>query len=321
MFTDADDVAAIERMDGTERGTFEWVAGWEHLAPLLAPGALGLQPSAHVVDVGCGDSTLPLHLAAHYERVTAMDREAHCTASMSAQYGSDHENVHWMTCDVCDAHALAAAFPQGEAGLVVDKGMLDCAIVEHDAARLLCNVATQLLAPNGVYLVISFRKPALLVPLLSCPELPWEVTHTPLLLSDGEQPASVCTMRRLPPPIATGRAAPDVVGVAQHIEATLDKWYREEDPLLTADREQTLRRNWQLAATSFSDGQLPVRVAWELILTDDEREELPLGDFADDVAAFLDKLEGVVDGRWAPGASLDATISLEQALQYLQDTQ
>ena len=57
------------------RGTFEWVAGWEVLAPLLSPEALSIAPDAHAVDIGCGNSTLPLHLASFYQRVTALDRD------------------------------------------------------------------------------------------------------------------------------------------------------------------------------------------------------------------------------------------------------
>merc|ERR1719440_2272105 len=112
--------------------------------------------------------------------------------------------------------------------------MLDCAIVEQDAARLLHTVRTWLLAPDGVYVVISFRRAELLVPMLSCPDLGWEVTHASLQLADGEKPASVCTMRcrRDVPPTAV-----DVATVEQHVQQIVDQWYRDEAPLLTAERE------------------------------------------------------------------------------------
>jgi len=300
------------------RGTFEWVAGWDKLAPLLTPEALGLPRTARVADVGCGNSTLPLHLGSLYESVLGLDREQHTAETMRTQHGSEHRRVAWATCDVCDADSLASACPQGLADLVVDKGMLDCAIVEHDAARLLCNVRSWLLSPRGVYVVVSFRKPELLVPVLSCPELGWEVRHTALRLPGVEQQASVCVMRRAE--AAAGGRPPDEAVVGRHIGAVVDRWYREESPLLTAEREQQLRAGWEaalarlslLASAAMPEGHLPLREAWELMLTCEERGELPADEFAADVGEFL----GRAGAAAAPGA---ATLGLAQALAYLQE--
>ena len=134
-----------------------------------APFALGLRPTARAVDLGCGFSTLPLHLASLYAEVLALDREEHCVETMTARYercgcngkgaradGNAGSRLRWAVCDVCSADGLAQSCGPGSADLVVDKGTLDCAIVEQDAARLLCNVAW-LLAPGGVYVVISFE--------------------------------------------------------------------------------------------------------------------------------------------------------------------
>ena len=311
-------------MTSEERsGNFDWVANAAQLAPLLTPEALRLPATASVVDIGCGNSWLPLHLATQLARVTALDREADCVASMQATHGAQHERVTWVACDVCDAEALASVCPQGSADLVFDKGTLDCAIVEQDAARLLYNVRTSLLAPEGVYVVVSFRKPDLLVPLLSL--LDWEVVHAPLPLSDREQPASVCTMRR-----AANGAPPTFDALSLRTGELLDQWYREEAPLMTAERAQQLRTDWAAAlaarradsgrdagaAEPAADGPLPLTVAWEVMLSADERSELPLDDFAADVAPFL--AEPLVDAA----ASLDhARITLAAAMAYLVEQQ
>ena len=110
-----------------DRGNFEWVNGWEVLAPHLSPSSLGLPPTARVVDIGCGTSSLPLHLSTMYVEVVGVDREAHCTASMTAQHGCSNL-LRWLTCDVTAAE-LDESLPEGCADLVVDKGMLDCALV------------------------------------------------------------------------------------------------------------------------------------------------------------------------------------------------
>lgn len=119
----ADEFASIDR------GNFEWVADWKVLRPLLSPDRLGLAPTAHVVDIGCGTSLLPVQLASMYTKVTGVDREPHCAASMTAQYG-DRAGLEWVTCDItCTDFGTHLA--DESANLVVDKGMLDCALVHR----------------------------------------------------------------------------------------------------------------------------------------------------------------------------------------------
>ena len=107
--------------------------------------------------------------------------------------------------------------------------------------------------------------------------------------------------------------APEVAAVASHVQAIVDQWYRDEAPLLTAEREQQLRVDWAAAVAEAtpggpSDGALPLRAAWHVMLTPDERGELPLDEFAEDAAAFME-LSGTAGG----------TIRLERALAYLHE--
>ena len=395
--------ARQQSTDPMVENTFEWVAGWHQLEPLLTPSALGLPPSAHAVDLGCGYSTLPLHLGSLYGTVTALDREAECVTRMTAKYKqSEHVangRVRWAECDVCSADSLAAVLPRGSATVITDKGTLDCCIVEEDAARLLCNVAW-LLAPGGAYVVVSFRKPELLLPVLGCPELGWGVAHVSLPMPGGEV-ATCCTCRRLPDvsaadlsvgtiksgslsrealsesegstregertsapssTLASSRRAgthadlPTVESVGARLKLVVDEWYRNVDPLLTREREEQTRARWADAVASLraaeaaaaaggharAGGQggsggfevppqpehLPLRTAYEVLLTADERGEMDFDDFAADVAPFLaeagrDAEAEPESAAAAPPPADPATclLSLPAALAYLQEQQ
>ena len=162
-----------------KHGTFEWIVGWEELAAHLAPPAvLGLSPGARAVDLGCGTSEVPVHLAASgYAHVLAVDRDVGCIAHMHARHGAV-PGLTWRECDLVDGD-LATLLLDGTADLLLDKGTLDCALTEDTVAALLCTVHG-VLAAGGVYVAISFRPAALLLPLLSCAELqmePPELVH------------------------------------------------------------------------------------------------------------------------------------------------
>ncbi len=313
-------------------GDFEWVSGWADLAPLLTPAALGLDSRGvppRAVDIGCGTSALAVRLAetGSFSSVTGVDREAACVVHMRSRYG-EAAGLRWSECDVA-SDAIDSVLPAGSAELVVDKGTLDCAIVEHDAARLLCNV-WQLLAPGGVYVIISFRAPELLLHLLSGPALPWAAAprHTELThqLTASGRPASVCVLRK---PAAAGLGALDVSCVAAHVAEAVDAWYRQAEPLLTAEREAKLRRDWATAlaeraldSLTLAAGaagaeapasSLPLRTVYSVLFTDEERGEMEFDEFAADAAPFLAAAGAAPEGATA--------MSLEQAIGFLEFAQ
>lgn len=115
-------------MENTKKeGRFEWIVDWPALSQLLTPQALGLAVSASVLDVGCGTSSLAVQLAGSgYACVTAVDREVSCVEHMRAQHIA--QSVRWLVCDVTKEES-AALLPDSSCDLIVDKGMLDCALV------------------------------------------------------------------------------------------------------------------------------------------------------------------------------------------------
>ena len=173
--------------DALAHGEFEWVADWEEIAPLLTPAALGLsKPELCAADIGCGTSALAANLARlpGFGSVVGLDREEACVAHMRSTHGEEG-GLRWRVADVT-AEEAGAALPDGGFDLVVDKGTCDCALVEHDAARLLRNV-WRALAPGGVYLIVSFRSRDLLLPILSAPQpvLAVPITERLRALNDG----------------------------------------------------------------------------------------------------------------------------------------
>lgn len=282
-------------------GTFEWIVGWEELASHLAPAALGLPASgARAVDLGCGTSELAVHLVgAGYSSVTAMDRDSGCIEHMRARHGSV-PGLSWRQCDLVTGD-MAELLPGGLAELVLDKGTLDCAICEDTVAQLLLAVR-RVLAAGGVYVAISFRSAELLRPLLTCDELGMEPPELePIVALRGED-ATLCRLRTR----HEGGGA-DAEAVAGHVQRVMDWWYREQQPLLTPERREALETAWQAQGAGAGGGRLPLRVAFGLVLSADEQEEVGLEGFVEDVRGFLEH-----DA---------ADLSLEQAVAYLEGSQ
>ena len=130
---------------------------------------------------------------------------------MASKYAGT-AGVRWRACDVCSVAALSSATEKGSADLIFDKGTLDCAIVEDDAARLLVCV-DWLMAEGGCYVVFSFRKPALLRALsvedLLRQDVGEEVAQVSFLADVDTRPAGIAQHQThhgvvLPPPVVTG---------------------------------------------------------------------------------------------------------------------
>ncbi|KAL1504679.1 hypothetical protein AB1Y20_008459 [Prymnesium parvum] len=297
-------------------GNFEWVTEWSSFAHQLSPSVLQLAGEGlRAIDIGCGTSTLAVSLAHHgYSEVTAVDREASCIEHMRALY-ANRSDVRWQVCDVCET---SCELEDGSFELVVDKGMLDCALVEHCAAALLSTV-TRLLAAGGVYAVISFRKQALLRRLLHINCLLFDaMDEVDLPVGDGG--GSLCLFRRRVDSFVT----PDLNALATHIDRTLDWWYTQEVPLLTKEREQQICLEWDRKlenlnrnafgpAHSLNACTLSLQSAFEVLLSDEERTEVQYEDFTQDLVYFFKERFGREE--------LPERISLQEGLAYLEHSQ
>ena len=333
--------------EAVDRGIFEWVtADCAMLAPCLSPEALGLAPDARVLDIGCGTSILPLHLAAMYTNVIGVDRETHCAASMTARFG-ERAGLRWVTADVTAAAGAMWPLADGCVELVVDKGMLDCALTEDLGAPLLCNVA-RLLTHGGVYAVISFRRCELLEALLRCTELPWTVERCeplPTTGSSGDEAlamghSNLCVMR-VTRGSCEGHEHGNDVAVRRHLHEVMNRWYTEQSPLLTPEREMAIREAWSAAAAALTAAaagkgasseqvarslpadHLPLSIVFEVLFTAEERDEIGFDGFMSDLAALEPEdaaLNASLLTMSTKGTDL-RSISLERALTYLRTEQ
>mmetsp|Transcript_10334 Transcript_10334/g.17335 ORF Transcript_10334/g.17335 Transcript_10334/m.17335 type:complete len:323 (-) Transcript_10334:250-1218(-) len=298
-----------------KQGCFEWIVDWYHLASYLTPSALRLVGSIHALDIGCGTSDLAVHLSHQVgvESVMAVDRDAACIEHMRLRHGGTHA-VRWSTYDLFAADAasqIATAFE-----LVIDKGTLDCALVEGRAAQLLCTVH-QLLVAGGCYAVVSFRSWELLRRLLSCEAFGWdaiEYHHLPSPVYYQGDPGLLCITHK-------GFIGPhglliDVKEVEQHVSHVMDWWYQQEVPFLTAERERQIRTAWAVRQGAHGvHTSLPLRFAFETLFSPLERTELHYEDFVDDLLGFCSKA-----GHVAP--SIEHTgLTLAMALDFLRATQ
>lgn len=107
--------------------TFEWCLSWTDLAPHLDPHRLGLRGEAlpplvggRVLVPGAGTSELSAQLMSSgcYSEVISLDYDSGCTEHMAAHYRGE-KGLEWVTADVCDPVAVAAAVAPGICGLVV----------------------------------------------------------------------------------------------------------------------------------------------------------------------------------------------------------
>ena len=186
--------------------------------------------------------------------------------------------------------------------------------MEHAAAELLITVV-RALSPGGVYAIVSFRKQELLRRLFEFEELPFEaLEHVELPAVTGES-ASFCRVRRR----GGGAREPDLAMLRAHIDNVTDWWYQEQAPLLTRERRAEIDLVWSLAATHTTDGaeglSLPLRAAFEILLTAEERTEVSYDDFLGDLLPFL---RGYGLAQEGPPPSM---ITLHQGLEFLEHAQ
>jgi hypothetical protein len=66
----------------------------------------------------------------------------------------------------------------------------------------------------------------------------------------------------------------------------VDDWFRLQNPMLTATREASIRSQFQR--------EMPLRSAYQLLFTPNERDNYSYDLFLEDWTAFCDKYEGHV---------------------------
>lgn len=141
---------------------FEWLAGWDRLAPLCAEW-LGPARDGKLLVVGCGSSPLTANLVQDggWRSVTATDVSETVIAAMARKHRG--LGVDWRVDDV-----RKMAFPDCSFDAVLDKATLDALLADRtlqdddgvcpDVAATLCEVA-RVLKPGGRFVWVSFGRP------------------------------------------------------------------------------------------------------------------------------------------------------------------
>ena len=181
------------------------------------------------------------------------------------------------------------------------------------AAELLVTIA-RVLSSAGVYVIVSFRKERLLRKLLECEELPFEpLEHVELPATTGDS-ASFCRVRK-----RVGAATEIYLAALRaNIDHVTDWWYQEQSPLLTRERREEVCAAWMKCARAAAHATggaeelaLPLRTAFEVLLTAEERTELSLDYFLADLSAFCSRALGG-DG------TVPSVLTLHQGLEFLE---
>ena len=298
-------------MEPTEKcNTFEWVADPEVVLQESLSSPQG-QVIDTAVDLGCGTSTLATTLAKTntVRKIFAIDRDQDCIAHM--QKINPHPRVEYVTHDLTNG-----PHPQIQAANVaLDKGMLDCAIVEATAGPFL-RAVEQMLAPSGKYILVSFRKEALISQIFACENLNLTLVRIVALQGpDGGHGGFLCELHKSPNP---HKSQPFKIDNSNHVDIylnnVLDTWYREEMPYLTAAREASICENWHEAAARarVDKSMLPLSSAFEVLLTKQERTEVTYEDFCADMVDFIISRE-----RDGSKVKLPKTLDLDTALQFI----
>ncbi|KAG7337217.1 methyltransferase domain containing protein [Nitzschia inconspicua] len=224
-------------------------------------------------------------------------------------------------------------------------------------AALLVECYRTLRSDGGVYMVISFHELDLLLPLLQdLPGAQWTVTHTTMerqveqlpttsdpsmsgstVKAQGSFPASEpshnnnnnnnrkplnvliarrsCVFDGCGNNIATSTL--DFDAVYSHVHRVNDRWFQEQQPLLTELRIHELKEAFEKVSDierndATEGGGVSLKEAFPLLFTEAEREHLTFDHFLEDWEAFVQTHEGLGDGN---------TLTLETAIAFLTEMQ
>jgi hypothetical protein len=155
--------------------SYEWLCDWASLRGQLLPLFSG---SARVLVLGNGTSRLPLDIATEVRgaRVLSSDYSSVATANMrklwSPEYSGDEAaaRVEWCEADMLALEDSEAVRVNAPFDVIIDKGALDAVLADGGdtwapsaealaSSRTICDGVFNVLAPGGVYAIISFAQP------------------------------------------------------------------------------------------------------------------------------------------------------------------
>eukprot|EP00359_Climacostomum_virens_P003416 CAMPEP_0204907420 /NCGR_PEP_ID=MMETSP1397-20131031/6573_1 /ASSEMBLY_ACC=CAM_ASM_000891 /TAXON_ID=49980 /ORGANISM="Climacostomum Climacostomum virens, Strain Stock W-24" /LENGTH=206 /DNA_ID=CAMNT_0052076567 /DNA_START=1 /DNA_END=621 /DNA_ORIENTATION=- len=153
--------------------SYDWLLSYAQLRSVIVPRLPNKQ--AEILILGCGNSSLSEELYNEgYLCISNVDFSPVVIQRMSDRY----QHFETMEFAVMDAQNLE--FPDNCFNLVVDKGTLDCILCNENsfakALTVLRNVH-RVLAPGGIYILVSYGVPDTRVGYLKNRQFSWKVEH------------------------------------------------------------------------------------------------------------------------------------------------
>ena len=314
---------------------FEWLTSPASLRDLVE----ATNPS-RVLHVGSGSSILAEHLVESFPSIITecvnVDVDQETLDGMRNRWRGLHENdnlldrLTFLHADLGGRNALDQ-FGDGYFDLIIDKSTLDCLLCSEHAATGLLTHVYRLLAVSGTYLLVSFHDVNFVRPLLDLPGAEWDIEHSVMtrqvedLVSTRRahnnltHQAEANPISRVPSDALESCGRPlnvfrckkrsnnrlDFDRVHEHILATNNHWYKNENPIMTSRRLQDLQN-------AFGDREaLNLVEAYDALFTEAEREDLSYDLFMEDWNAFVGS---------KPEIEKDS-ISLHTAVAFLKEMQ
>ncbi|EPR60872.1 methyltransferase, putative [Toxoplasma gondii ME49] len=152
---------------------FDWFQRYAGLKPILLEA--GLQASSRILVLGCGTSRVSEEMYADgYRKIVNVDYSNVCISHMQRRC-ADKEEMTFLHMNALDMKQL----DDGDFDLVFDKGTMDCVLCgdnSFDNVQKMLREVSRILAPGGVYIVVSYGQPNFRLSHLQREEYGWSVT-------------------------------------------------------------------------------------------------------------------------------------------------
>jgi RAT1-interacting protein len=149
----------------SEKGIYDWYFDWDEF---FRDELESLGVESPVLIVGCGNSELSMRIeSAGVRPVVSIDISPTCCQKMTTRFGGCY-----LPMDVCRMQFRSDIFQ-----CAIDKGTLDALLCSADyevgCAKMIQEIA-RVLAPNGIFIEVTFGKTAERIQVLDNPDLlPW----------------------------------------------------------------------------------------------------------------------------------------------------
>lgn len=276
---------------------FEWVS-WDvkYLSErYMTPKALGLSSGKHlVVDLGCGTSGMAAEMATRYDRVIGVDIRRDVVDAMTRKY-VETKNLSFRHGDI----TREGVMPSNTVDVVFDKSTFDFLLCQ-DVSGYIGAIQSMLRESSGVYALVSFYEPALVVPFLNSPGGGFARVEYVRVRVD----VHLYVARR------SERCVESVEDLRTHQRLVLERFMKNDcKTMVNPERMERMRRAFQ--------GDEPRKTpadAYELIFSVSEREEYTYEYFLQDLGAFE-------EGRFLPLSASSPKMSLADSVRFLASTE